>query len=365
MRKITWDFLSIELTRKCQLNCRHCFRGHSQNLSIAKDSLDLFLKQTEIIGMLHFTGGEPTLAVEEMRYILDKLYEYRIPLFRLQVITNGYVKSEEFVQIVKDYSDMIRICYLEADIDMKYYVTIGVSIDRYYEGYDPNETLKYYKKELKGYAKVIPMTDGNIPVRSGNANSLPEALNQDEKERLDTRVEILTKDIKPMCPNYKTYNIVHDEQVYVVCEMSLTAKGDITLYRICSNSDYDYEDKNIICNIHNVSSIYDAIIQYNKDKCSCLEKMKKRKIKEEKRKNDPAKLLKDMMQVIRMQSIVGSTYEDMVTFLANKHISDPIEYAENIIDDKIVDVSNLESKDIDGIIKQVQEYNYCGGNDNE
>ena len=71
------------------------------------------------------------------------------------------------------------------------------------------------------------------------------------------------------------------------------------------------------------------------------------------------------MQVIRMQSIVGSTYEDMVTFLANKHISDPIEYAENIIDDKIVDVSNLESKDIDGIIKQVQEYNYCGGNDNE
>lgn len=101
MKRITWDFLSVELTRKCQLNCKHCFRGKSQNLTISKETIDKFLSQTEIIGYLHFTGGEPTLAIEEMRYFLDCLYKYRIPLFHLQIITNGYTKSEEFVQVVK------------------------------------------------------------------------------------------------------------------------------------------------------------------------------------------------------------------------------------------------------------------------
>ena len=101
MRKITWDHISIELTRKCQLKCRHCFRGKAENKEISIETLDNFLKNTEIIGMLHFTGGEPTLALDQMEYIVDKLNEYRIPLFKLQLVTNGYEKSERFVEIVK------------------------------------------------------------------------------------------------------------------------------------------------------------------------------------------------------------------------------------------------------------------------
>ena len=113
MKKITWDFLSVELTRKCQINCKHCFKGKCQNITISKEVIEKFLKQTEAIGFLHFTGGEPTLALEEMDYFLDLLYEYRIPLFHLQIITNGYEKSEKFVQIVQDYSKMIKLCHLD------------------------------------------------------------------------------------------------------------------------------------------------------------------------------------------------------------------------------------------------------------
>lgn len=222
MKKITWDFLSVELTRKCQINCEHCFKGKAQNLTISKEIIDKFLKQTEVIGYLHFTGGEPTLALNEMEYFLDCLYEYRIPLFHLQIITNGYEKSERFVQIVKDYSEMIKLCYLDKKVDMKYYVTIGVSVDRYHVGYDSKDALEYYKKELEGYAKVIPMTDGNIPVKIGNGTNLPEAISEMDKRRLDTRIEILSKDTKPMCPHYKAYKLSHDEQVYVVCEMNLS-----------------------------------------------------------------------------------------------------------------------------------------------
>lgn len=362
MKRITWDFLSVELTRKCQLNCKHCFRGKSQNLTISKETIDKFLSQTEIIGYLHFTGGEPTLAIEEMRYFLDCLYKYRIPLFHLQIITNGYTKSEEFVQVVKDYSDMIRLCYMDAEVDMKYYVTIGVSVDRYHVGYDPKEALEYYKEELQGYAKVIPMTDGNIPFKTGNGTTLLEAIPEIDKQKLDTRIEILSKDFKPMCPQYKTYKLLHDEQVYVVCEMSLSAKGNVTLYRICSNNDYKFEDlaNQNVCNVHETDSIYDSIIEYNKGKKSCLEKMREEKIRNKERENDPKYKAKLFRSIWNYAKVVGDSAvtEDIVTLLADKKITDPVEDADQRLDGNLIQISDIEPESIIDIMKDVENFEY-------
>ncbi|RHK32163.1 radical SAM protein [Anaerobutyricum hallii] len=358
MKKITWDFLSVELTRKCQINCKHCFKGKCQNITISKEVIEKFLKQTEAIGFLHFTGGEPTLALEEMDYFLDLLYEYRIPLFHLQIITNGYEKSEKFVQIVKDYSEMIKLCYLDKKVDMKYYVTIGVSVDRYHVGYDPKDALEYYKKELKGYAKVIPMTDGNIPMKIGNGINLPEAILEMDKQKLDTRIEILSKDTKPMCPHYKTYKLSLEEQVYVVCEMSLSAKGNVTLGKVSSNNEYDFEDlpNQYICNVNDRMSIYDSIIEYNKDKKSCLEMNKEKRIRDREREENPrykAKMFKNIFNYVR---IVGDSAasEDFITFLANKYISDPLEAK----DKDVININDIPLEDIDSIITDVENFEY-------
>lgn len=361
-KRITWDFLSVELTRKCQLKCKHCFRGKAQNLTLSKDTIDKFLSQTEIIGYLHFTGGEPTLALDEMSYFLDCLYKYRIPLFHLQVITNGYEKSEEFVKIIKDYSNMIRLCYLDAEVDMKYYVTIGVSTDRYHVGYDPKETVEYYKEQLKGYAKVIPMTDGNTPVKKGYGVSLPEAFEEIDKQTLDTRVEILSKDLKPMCPQFKTYNLLHDEQIYVVCEMSLSAKGNVTLYRVCSNNDYRFEDlpNQNICNVNETDSIYDEIIKYNKGKKSCLERIREQKIRDKKRNEDPAYLMKMLMNGVRKMMVLGedTVKDDLITFMADKKIYDPVEDADKLVDGKYIRIDDIEPEQVENIMKQAEEFDY-------
>lgn len=362
MRRITWDFLSVELTRKCQLECKHCFKGKAQSYTISKETIDKFLSQTEIIGSLHFSGGEPTLALDEMRYFLECLYKYRIPLFKLQIITNGYKKSEEFVQIVKDYSDMIRLCYLDAKNDMKYYVTIGVSMDRYHIGYNPGETLEYYKKELDGYAKVLPMTDGNIPSKVGNATTLPEAIPYTNKEKLDTRIEILSKDFKPMCPQYKTYKLLHNEQVYVVCEMCLSAKGNLTLYRVCSNNEYRFEDLSSqnICNVNKVESIYDSILKYNNGKNSCLDMLRVRRIEQKKKEDDP-KFKTDMFfAILNYAKIVGDEtfIENIVDFLSDKHISDPEEYLQNQMDEKIVNISNITPEECLSIRNDILKFDY-------
>lgn len=37
MRKITWDDLTIEITRRFQLACKHCFRHRKQNIDMSKE----------------------------------------------------------------------------------------------------------------------------------------------------------------------------------------------------------------------------------------------------------------------------------------------------------------------------------------
>lgn len=353
MRKITWDDLTIEITRRCQLACKHCFRGKKQNIDMSKETIDALLDQTEIIGRLAFTGGEPTLNLDMMEYFLDQLYERKIPLFKLHIITNGYEKSQRFVDLVKRYSEMIQICYLDADIDIEYYVTIGVSDDRYHVGVDIKGAIDFYKKGLKGYAKVLPARQGRIPSASGNGKNLPEAIVPEENEKLDTRVEILSKDLTPMCPYFKTYNLLHENQIYVVCEMQVSAKGNLTLYRVAANDDYNYQDANFICSVHD--DIYEKITDYNKDKQSCIEKMRiKRKIEEEKQ-NNPTEMLKRIFSMMNALMFNPDFEEDLADLMADKHFTDPTEHAEDVIDGNY-DTNSLYEKNMEEVENEITEY---------
>lgn len=354
MRKITWDDLTIEITRRCQLKCQHCFRGQKQNIDISKETIDHLLNQTEVIGRLAFTGGEPTLNLDMMEYFLEQLYERRIPLFKLHIITNGFEKSERFVELVKSYSEMIQLCYLDADIDIEYYVTIGISDDKYHVGVDIADAIKYYKKNLKGYAKVLPARQGRIPVASGNAKNLPEAILPENNEELDTRIEVLSKDMTPMCPYFKTYNLLHENQIYIVCEMQVSAKGDLTLYRVAANDDYNYEDTHTICNVS--ENIYEKIIEYNKDKPSCIEKMRIKKEIEEKKRSDPTWIFKRMIQGMNASLFNPSFEDDLADLMADKHISDPLEHAEDVIDGNYNDMDSLYSKSVNEVESEIYKY---------
>ena len=81
----------------------------------------------------------------------------------MHIITNGFEKSERFVELVKSYSEMIQLCYLDADIDIEYYVTIGISDDKYHVGVDIADAIKYYKKNLKDTQKCYLLDRGEFP----------------------------------------------------------------------------------------------------------------------------------------------------------------------------------------------------------
>lgn len=319
MKKITWDAISVELTRKCQLHCEHCYKGKAQNLDISHDTIDNWLAQTEHIGELRFTGGEPTINTEGMRYILDGLYRYRIPLMRLNIITNGYEISDDFVQIIKDYNELISICHLfdKTILDTKNYIHIAVSNDRYHKGYDIMGAVEKLKSVVQDYATIHTTEQGNLPISCGNAEGLPEASRTHKiLPEYKRRIEVMTKDYTPSCPHAQsgTYKLLHDNQALVICDMSLTAKGDLGRFPLVM-WDYDKEDNSndIVCNVNNSVCIYDDIIAYNNGKISCCEAQKKEKADMFK----PLNMLLIMAESVRLQKVNPSVFEDSVGYLDN------------------------------------------------
>ena len=274
--RMMFDFIGIELTRRCNVNCAHCMKGEPQNLNIENETIDNFLDQTHIIGKLSFLGGEPTLALDKMRYILEGLKKREILLFKLECTTNGLIKSPEFVQIIKDYGEYIRWSWVRDDLDLNYHVKIQISADDYHQaaGCDYEDSYFYYKVNLYNWADVSRLTTGKFPVKKGRAVNLPEAFDPADFNflRNDRRVEMLTKDVRPACPNYQAYKLPYEDCIYIVCDLALSAKGDLMFFHF-SDHEYEFEDANIICNVN--GNIYEQILEFNKGRIPCIAYLKR------------------------------------------------------------------------------------------
>lgn len=178
MKKLTFNALVIELTRKCNMSpvCLHCMRGNPQDATIKQSDINTLLKQTLEIGKLTLTGGEPTLCLDEIDFIYKKLVEYRIPLFSFELTTNGLIYDDRLCDIIKKYSKLITVCR-EIDYPNDVFppfmeTNIQVSIDKYHShGNIARENFEKYRNELKRIAQVTINTNGNFTKKCGNAKT--------------------------------------------------------------------------------------------------------------------------------------------------------------------------------------------------
>ena len=69
-KKITFARLDLELTRRCNLTCRHCYNGAAQDVDITRAMIDRLLNQTAEIGQLIIKGGETLLNVPMLEYAI-------------------------------------------------------------------------------------------------------------------------------------------------------------------------------------------------------------------------------------------------------------------------------------------------------
>ena len=124
--------LSVEITRKCNLNCSFCARGPSQNLDISREIIDKTIGEMEhfFVCSLRLHGGEPLLAYDEMEYLFDSIIERKIPISCIVLFTNGQIKDERYFSLVKKMLAYIRkdkVQYPEIEHIMENYTEINES----------------------------------------------------------------------------------------------------------------------------------------------------------------------------------------------------------------------------------------------
>ena len=265
---LSFDVIEVEITRRCNLQCRHCFRGDAQDLDLSNEDIDAFLGQTEIINQLYFTGGEPTLCIEKMRYFLQGLKENNIFLGFLYIATNGVIQSMDFVNLIKDYSDYI-MQYMPEDEDKRQFIKLCISQDQYHVGYDSLDSYYYYKVKLHNIADVCLLRNGICPTKLGRAKNLREAIEGYDKHMVNhQRIEILSKDSEVVCPSAYQYKLYYPEQIFIPCGLHITAKGEIANMKFSTAfGAYDKIDENTICHVSD--NIYEKILKYNCGLSSC------------------------------------------------------------------------------------------------
>jgi sulfatase maturation enzyme AslB (radical SAM superfamily) len=117
--------LVFEITRRCNIACRHCLRGDPQNKDIDNVTIDKALDGVDSIGMITFTGGEPTLAVDRIRYITEQIIKRGISLDGFYIITNGKIASKELIHALIDL-------YANVEYKDENYSVLCISQDQYH-----------------------------------------------------------------------------------------------------------------------------------------------------------------------------------------------------------------------------------------
>lgn len=124
--------LVVEVTRRCNTYCAHCLRGDSQKMDINSVTIDKMLEGVEYIDTITFTGGEPTLAVNRIRYIADRIMQRNIGLGNFYVITNGIEASIDLVKVLIDlyaYADSNEVSGLCISGDQYHSEVIDNTLD--------------------------------------------------------------------------------------------------------------------------------------------------------------------------------------------------------------------------------------------
>ena len=95
--RLRLKYLFIELTRKCNMSCRYCLRGKSENKAISCEVLSHLLANISEIGQLTLTGGEPSLASRELENLVYCLRKYGVRIKGFVCYVNGAKHNPEFI----------------------------------------------------------------------------------------------------------------------------------------------------------------------------------------------------------------------------------------------------------------------------
>ncbi|MCB9797219.1 MAG: radical SAM protein [Alphaproteobacteria bacterium] len=130
-------YLELQLTRRCNIKCKHCYLGEAQNVELPFErALSLLREFDEMQGLrVLITGGEPMLY-KHFKELNERLPEFGI---RKVLLTNGMYLQEENYEIWSNFDE------------------IQISVDGLERGHEAMRGAGTWERTLRGVHAVKAM----------------------------------------------------------------------------------------------------------------------------------------------------------------------------------------------------------------
>lgn len=177
-------YLEMQITRKCNLRCRHCYIGPPEDIELPLQKIRyIFDEFDEMQGLrLLITGGEPLLHVDfaEINSVLPDYF------FRKILFTNGLLLTKDILKILNVDEIQISIDGLESGHDelrgksafKKTMGAVNMAIDA---GYPVSVSTMVHSKNLQDFDEMERIFKGlgirewtvDVPCAEGNLKDNP------------------------------------------------------------------------------------------------------------------------------------------------------------------------------------------------
>lgn len=152
-KRYNYDSLTVEITRKCNLKCRHCMRGEAQNITLSTEVIDKIFEQVKDCRTLSLTGGgEALLEIEVIDYLVDKINANGWNTESIQITTNGTIVDKRIINILEKFCNKKknRLAYMR------------ISADKFHDIAQSEATYLKYKKMTNNKAVNILLGEKQI-----------------------------------------------------------------------------------------------------------------------------------------------------------------------------------------------------------
>lgn len=263
--------LGFEITRKCNMNCIHCCKGDSKNETITKEVIDRTLDSMKDnnIGTLHIFGGEPTLELDMIEYIIDGVIKRNMYILECLMTTNGRIKDIRIFEMFDKLGNFLNN-NMQANKERQKIESYAKSKGSNCDNFGIPCTIYISDEDHVNIQKAIDTYDFLKKYENQNVCFLWQADDRKEEKGKENLYVYMGK-------AEDNYDILKDKLNYriKVNKYSLRKSGsrvvEAPIY-VCTNGnivsscmlDYDKEDmkENIVCNIL-TDDLFDSMNEWN------------------------------------------------------------------------------------------------------
>ncbi len=93
--------LGLEITRACQLSCKHCLKGEAQSEFMNRQTMENIFSHTLGVRTLSLLSGETSLATKQIKMLNESLVLNNVTVECVNIYTNAVDISDEYVRQLK------------------------------------------------------------------------------------------------------------------------------------------------------------------------------------------------------------------------------------------------------------------------